>query len=124
MNYLKICELEACHRVKISTSYRHENAGKDFMHYIAEAKRHDLLQKVTKAKFFSLLLDGSTDKGNIDNEILLVVWCDPNGTDEKVHTRLEYFSVSRQQFSRCWRKGCRALASRKCQQMSEKKLEV
>ena len=95
--YPKICELEARHGVKIGTSYRHENAGKDFMHYIAEAKRQDLVQKVTKAKFFSLLLDGSTDKGNIDNEILLVVWCDPDGTDEKVHTRMDYFAVSRPQ---------------------------
>ena len=69
------------------------------MHYITEAKQHDLLQKVTKAKFFSLLLNGSTDKGNIDNdnEILLVVWCDSDGTDEKVHTRMDYFSVSRPQ---------------------------
>ena len=67
------------------------------MHYIAKAKQHGLLQKVTKTKFFSLLLDGSTDKGNIDNEILLVVWCDLDGTDEVVHTRMDYFSVSRPQ---------------------------
>ena len=32
-----------------------------------------------KAKFFSLLLDGSTDKGNIDNELVLVVWCEIDG---------------------------------------------
>ena len=43
------------------------------MHYIAEARRKDLRLDLTKAKFFSLLLDGSTDKGNIDNEVLLVV---------------------------------------------------
>lgn len=95
--YPKICELEARHGVQVGTSYLNENAGKDFMHYIAEAKRQDLLQKLTKAKFFSLLLDGSTDKGNIDNELLLVVWCDPDGTDEKVHTRMDYLKVSRPQ---------------------------
>ena len=38
------------------------------------------------AKFFSLLLDGSTDRGNIDDQLFLVVWCDRNGSDEKVHT--------------------------------------
>ena len=47
--------------------------------------------------FFSLLLDGSTDRGNIDNEVLLVVWCDPDGSDEKVHTRMDFFTVSRPQ---------------------------
>ena len=45
--YQKIYELEARHRVKIGTSYQYGNAGMDFMHYIAEAKQHDLLQKVT-----------------------------------------------------------------------------
>ena len=93
-SYPKICELETRHGVQVGTSYRNENAGKDFMHYIAMAKRQVLLQKLTKAKFFSLLLDGSTDKGNVDNEVLLAVWCDPDGTDEKVHTRMDYLMVS------------------------------
>ena len=42
-------------------------------------------------------MDGSTDTGNIDNEILLVVWCDPDGSDEKVHTRMDFLTVSRPQ---------------------------
>ena len=72
-------------------------AGKDFVHYIAEEKRKDLLQTLAKGKKFSLLMDGSTDTGNIDNEILLVVWCDPDGSDEKVHTRMDFLTVSRSQ---------------------------
>ena len=35
------------------------------------AKQQVLLQHLTKAKFFSLLLDWSTDKGNIDNQDVL-----------------------------------------------------
>ena len=42
-----------------------------------------------------VLLDGSTDKGNIDNEAMLVVWCDLDGHDEKIHTRLSYFKLAR-----------------------------
>ena len=45
--------------------------------------------------FFSLLLDGSTEKGNIDNELILLVWCDINGNDEKVHTRSDCFTTVR-----------------------------
>ena len=41
MKYPKICELEVCHGVKIGTSYRHDNVGKDFMHYIA--KQNDMI---------------------------------------------------------------------------------
>ena len=99
-HYPKICELKAHHGAQVSTSYQNENAGKDFMHYIAMAKRQVLLQHLTKAKFFSLLLDRSTDKGNIDNEVLLAVWCDPDGTDKKVHTRMDYLMVSRPQSAR------------------------
>ena len=41
------------------------------------------MKKVVGAKFFSLLIDGSTHKGNIDNEAVLTVWCDSNCTNEK-----------------------------------------
>ena len=72
-------------------------AGKDFVHFIAEEKQKHLLQNLAKAKFFSLLLDGSTDTGNIDNEVVLVVWCDPDSSDEKVHTKMDFLTVSRPQ---------------------------
>ena len=93
--YPKVCELEARHGVRVGMSYVNENAGKELIHYIAESRRQELKQKLANAKFFSLLLDGSTDTGNIDNELLLIVWCDRDGSDEKVHTRMEYFTVVR-----------------------------
>ncbi len=91
--YPKICELEARHGVRVGMSYVNENAGKEFIHYITESRRQELTQTLDNAKFFSLLLRTS----NIDNEVLLVVWCDRNGSDEKVHTRMEYFTVVRPQ---------------------------
>ena len=95
VKFPKICALEARHGVHVGTSYRNETAGKEFIHYLAEAQRHDLIQKLANAKFFSLLLDGSTDAGNINNEVLMVVWFDPDGSDEKIHTRVDYLTVSR-----------------------------
>ena len=67
------------------------------IHYIAESRRQELIKKVADAAFFPLLLDGSTDMANIDNELMLIVWCDVNGSDEKVHTRSDYFTVVRPQ---------------------------
>ena len=40
-----------------------------FVHHIAEAKQQMLVDKIANAKFYSLLLDGSTDTGNIDNKV-------------------------------------------------------
>ena len=93
--YPRLCELEARHGVAIGSAYTNEIAGKTFTHYIAESRRSQLFEKLAQAKFFSLLIDGSTDKGNIDNEIFMAVWCDcnTNGVDEKIHTRTSYFHV-------------------------------
>ena len=60
---------------------------------IAEAKREELSKCLSKVKYFSLLMDGSTDSGNIDNELFLVVWCEVNSSDEMVHSRMSYFTV-------------------------------
>ena len=40
-------------------------------------------------------MDGTTDKGNINNEIFHAHWCDVESTDKKVHTRMSYFGLSR-----------------------------
>lgn len=45
--------------------------------------------------YFSLLVDGSTDKANVDNEAFMIVWCDVNGADEMIHTQTSYFHVGR-----------------------------
>ena len=98
MSFLKypvICDLERKHGLDIGASYTNERSGRMFVHYIAEARRKELTKKVVDANFYSLLIDGSTDKGNIDNEAVLTVWCDLNSTDEKVHTRISYLSLIR-----------------------------
>jgi len=45
--------------------------------------------------FFSVLLDGATDLGNNDNEVVLAVWCETSAGDEKVHTRIAYLGIGR-----------------------------
>lgn len=44
-----------------------------------------------------MLLDGSTDKDNIDDEVFLVVWCDRDASDQKIHTRMAYLIAFRPQ---------------------------
>ena len=97
LKYPRICELESHHGVSLGSSYLNQTAGKTFTHYMAESKTQKLADRLKEAKFFSLLLDGSTDKGNIDNELLLIVWCDIDGTDEKVHTKMSNFTVCQPQ---------------------------
>ena len=51
--YPKLCELESRHGVSVGTSYVNENAGKEFIHYIAESKRQELRKTLAIAKFFA-----------------------------------------------------------------------
>ena len=76
-------------------SYINQNAGKTFCHFIAQSRREELIKSLSVAKFFSLLTDGSTGSGNMDDEMFLVLWCDINSNDEMVHTNMSFFAVSR-----------------------------
>ena len=95
LKYPALCEMEKKHGVDIGASYTNERSGRMFVHYIAEAKRQMLVDKIANVKFYSQLLNGSTNTGNIDNEMLLLVWCDLDGHDNKIHTRMSYFKVAR-----------------------------
>ena len=77
----------------MGSSYLHEKSCREFVQYIAESRRHDLHTTLSKAMFFSLMMDGSTDCSNADNELLLVLWCDRDGEDERIHSRISYPSV-------------------------------
>lgn len=47
------------------------------------------------ARFFSLQLDGSADAANIEDEVFLVVFCDPYSADGRVHVHNEFLTVRR-----------------------------
>ena len=75
--------------MNVGIDYINEHAAETFCHYIAESRREELAENLASTKFFSVLMDGSTDKGNIDDELFLVPWCDVDGT------RMSYFAVAR-----------------------------
>ena len=50
--YPKICELEARHGVMMGNSYLHENAAKEFTHFISESRKQSVLSSVSNANFF------------------------------------------------------------------------
>ena len=88
------CELETRHGINLGSAYKTETSAKTFTHFIAESQRQELVHALNSTNFFSILLDGSTDAGNLDNELLLVMWFDKEGKGEKVCTRISYFTVT------------------------------
>ena len=45
--------------------------GKTFCHFIAESRKLELMGTLSKAKFLSVLMDGSIDDGKVDDELYL-----------------------------------------------------
>ena len=46
------------------------------IHCFSKSRRLKLVNMISSVKFFSLLVEWSTDKGNISGEDILVVMCD------------------------------------------------
>ena len=61
------------HGVELATGFKNEKACAMFMDYISQELQLAVVNSLTKAKFFSLQLEGSTDQGNIEDELFLVV---------------------------------------------------
>ena len=61
--------LEEKHGVDLGSDYKNDKACATFVEYIAKQQRELLSSTLAKAKFFSIQADGSTDVGNVENEL-------------------------------------------------------
>ncbi len=91
--YPQLLKLEARHGISLGTTYMSEVSCREFTHYIAECMRQHITNCTSTSNFFSLLLDGSTDSGNIENIAFFIVWLDKNGIDEKIVTKSSFYQV-------------------------------
>ena len=93
--YPRISELEAWHRVNLSSSYLHENnTGKE----IALSNQNGTIcfpPSVMRSFSLCWWMDG---KSNTNNELLLVLCCDPNGVNEKIHTTMNFLSIYKPEY--------------------------
>ncbi len=79
--------------MELGEGYKNDLACASFVSYIAKALREQLLASLKSAKFFSIQMDGSTDAGNMEEELFMAVFFDPRDEDGIVHVRNVYFCV-------------------------------
>lgn len=71
-------QLEKLHGVKYTGAYENESACKDFMFCISEYLfEESVKKKLLKANFVAILCDGSTDASVTEQEVIYVVFVDP-----------------------------------------------
>ena len=59
--YVPICELEERHDVDIGTAYKTAPSASQFTNFIAQSQRNRFLEDLAGKKFYSFMMDSSTD---------------------------------------------------------------
>ena len=77
--YSALQELEAKHRVHLGYAYRTKDSARLFSHYTEPTGRI-----FTSSHFFSFLMDGSTDKGNIEDESIVLQYCNKDEDSQEI----------------------------------------
>ena len=90
--YPALHELEVRHGVDFGESYKTKHSAKIFTHYIAESQRQGF-HSLSTAHFFSFLMDGSTDAGNVEDELIVILYCKKDDDKEEIKSCVRYFAV-------------------------------
>ena len=69
MKMKPICELEERHGVDLGQGYRNNQACASFFEFIALDQQRSLVEALSRVNFYSLQADGTTDSGNIEDEL-------------------------------------------------------
>jgi hypothetical protein len=88
--YPTVHALEERHGVDLGFSYKTQ---KTFSHYIAESQCQSFLRAFSKHNFYSILMDGSTDSGNIEDELVLVQYRTQDQSAEEIRSCARYLSL-------------------------------
>ena len=88
-----LCELEERHGIDLGQSYKKDRACSTFIEFIAREQREKLMAAISRSKFFSIQADTSTDAGNAEEELFLILHFDPYSAAGKVHVCDRYFAV-------------------------------
>ena len=87
------CRLEEQHGVHLGTGGKNQVACATYADYIADSLKEQLTANLKRSHFFSVQTDGSTDAGNVEEEIYVALFFDPYGADGKVHVRSQFLGV-------------------------------
>ena len=91
--YPALHKLELRHGVDLGQVYKTKDSAKLFSHYIAEGQRQELFKSLSTSCFYSFLMDGSTDKGNVEDELIVILYSIKDTEAEEIGTRDRFLSL-------------------------------
>jgi hypothetical protein len=91
--YPAIHQLESRHGVDLGQSYTTKDSAKSFSHYIAESQCNTFINTLSTMHFYSFLMDGTTDAGNVEDKLIVIMGFQKDDTAGEVGTFTRYFSI-------------------------------
>ena len=91
--YPALLELEQRHEVDIGHAYTTADSARLFMSFIAKSQHQGFLNSLPGGGFFSLLMDGSTDAGNLEDELIVLVYCRMDDAEQEMTTCSRFLSL-------------------------------
>ena len=82
---MAFAKMVPCANLRKGTAETLGRAIKMSLHTLAQEQCQGLAASLSRARFFGLQADGSTDTGNIEDKVFLAVYCDPRAADGRVH---------------------------------------
>ena len=91
--YTALHALEERHGVDLGFAYKTNESAKTFTHYIAESQRQSFFDRFSaSSNFYSFLMDGSTNAGNVEDELVLIQHCIQDDTAKEIRSCSRYLS--------------------------------
>jgi hypothetical protein len=79
--------------VQLGSTYKRSDCAKLFTYYIAEAQRSSFLQRFSQVNFFSFLMDGSTDAGTKEQEMIFILYCSQDDEAKEIRSCTRYLAL-------------------------------
>ena len=84
--YPALLDLEQHHEIDIGHAYDTVNSARLFTSFIAKSHHQGFLDSLRSGGFFSLLMDGSVDAGNLEDELIVLVYCCMDDAEQEMTT--------------------------------------
>ena len=91
--YPALLELEQRHEVDTGHAYNTADSARLFTGFIAKSQRQGFLNSLSSEDFFSLLMDGSTDAGNLEDELVVLLHCHLDDNTQEMTTCTRFLSL-------------------------------
>ncbi len=89
----RLLELESRHEVDLGSAYNTDVSAQLFTHFIAKSQRDAFLKTFSQKSFFSIMMDGTTDSGNLEDELVVVLYCHKDDASGVIRSCTRYLSI-------------------------------